>query len=88
MYIWSKLLSSSLDAFSNLSKTTCPNKLFTYDCITLYVSRFPFRWRGWWKGLVCVRPVPRMATRPFTFQVATQCSADPFFDMGPDPDLT
>ena len=31
------MLSSSLDTLLNLSKTTCPKKLFAYDCVTLYV---------------------------------------------------
>ena len=32
------MLSSSLDALSNLSKTTSPQVLFDYDCMTLYVT--------------------------------------------------
>ena len=33
MYIWSKMLPSSQDV---LFKMTCPQKLFDYDCMTLY----------------------------------------------------
>ena len=36
-YVWSKMLSSSLYAMLKLSKTTSPNKLFDYDCVTLYM---------------------------------------------------
>ena len=31
------MLSSSLDTFLKLSKTTYPQKLFAYDCVTLYI---------------------------------------------------
>ena len=31
------MLSSSLYTMLNLTKTTSPNKLFDYDCITLYI---------------------------------------------------
>ena len=37
-YIWSKMLSSSLDPLLKVSKTTFPQKLFAYDCVTLYIS--------------------------------------------------
>ena len=30
------MLSSSLDALLKVSKTTSPQKLFAYDCVTLY----------------------------------------------------
>ena len=36
LYIWSKMLSSSLDTLLKVSKTTYPQKLFAYDCVTLY----------------------------------------------------
>ena len=36
-YIWSKFLSSSLDELFKLSKTTSLQKLFAYDCVTLYL---------------------------------------------------
>ena len=35
-YIWSKMLISSLYTMLKLSNTTSPNKLFDYDCVTLY----------------------------------------------------
>ena len=38
-YIWSKMLSSSLYTMLKLSKTTSPNKLFDYDCLTLYICK-------------------------------------------------
>ena len=31
------MLSSSLDTLLKLSKTTSPQKLFAYDCVTLYI---------------------------------------------------
>ena len=31
------MLSSSLDTLLKVSKTTSPQKLFAYDCLTLYV---------------------------------------------------
>ena len=37
IYIWSKMLSSSLDTLLKVSKTTSPQKLFAYDCVTLYL---------------------------------------------------
>ena len=37
VYDWSKMLPSSLDALLKLSKMTFPQKLFDYDCKTLYV---------------------------------------------------
>ena len=40
MYIWSKMLSSSLDALLKVSKTTSSPKLFDYDCLTLYHSLY------------------------------------------------
>ena len=33
------MLSSSLDVFLKLSKTTSPQKLFNYDCKTLYLCK-------------------------------------------------
>ena len=36
MYIWSKMLTSSLDKLFKLTKTTSSQKLFDYDCMTLY----------------------------------------------------
>ena len=39
IYIWSKMLSSSLDTLSKLSKTTYPQKLFANDCVTLYMQK-------------------------------------------------
>ena len=36
LYIWSKMLSASRDALLKLSKTTSPQKLIDYDCMTLY----------------------------------------------------
>ena len=36
LYIWSKMRSSSLYTMLKPSKTTSPNKLFDYDCVTLY----------------------------------------------------
>ena len=38
LYIWSKMLSSSLDTLLKVSKTTSPQKLFAYECVTLYVN--------------------------------------------------
>ena len=38
------MLASSLDALLKLSKTTCPQKLFANDCVTLYYLTFR-RWR-------------------------------------------
>ena len=38
-YIWSKILSSSLYTMLKLSKTTSPNKLFDYDCVTVFRRR-------------------------------------------------
>ena len=35
-YILSKMLFSSLDTLLKVSKTISPNKLFDYDCVTLY----------------------------------------------------
>ena len=32
------MVSSSLDTLLKVSKTTYPQKLFAYDCVTLYVS--------------------------------------------------
>ena len=43
------MLSLSLDALFKLSKTTSPQKLFDYDCITLYsktVSLAESTWQG------------------------------------------
>ena len=37
LYIWSKMLSSSLDSLINLSQMTSPHKLIPSDCITLYI---------------------------------------------------
>ena len=37
IYIWSQMLSSSLDALLKVSKTTTPQKLFASDCVTLYI---------------------------------------------------
>ena len=31
------MLSSSLETLLKVSKTTCPYKLFAYDCVTLYI---------------------------------------------------
>ena len=36
LYIWSKMLSSSLYIVLTLTKTTSSQKLFDYDCMTLY----------------------------------------------------
>ena len=33
------MLSSSLDALLKLSKTSSPQKLFDYDCVTLYLVK-------------------------------------------------
>ena len=38
LYIWSKMLCSSQDAFLKLSKTTSPQNLYLSDCITLYIE--------------------------------------------------
>ena len=35
LYIWSKILSLSLDTLLKVSWTTSPKKLFAYDCVTL-----------------------------------------------------
>ena len=35
------MLSSSLNTLLKVSKTTYPQKLFTYDCVTLYI--FPYK---------------------------------------------
>ena len=35
-YVWSKMLSSYLNAMLTLLKTTSPQPLFRYDCINLY----------------------------------------------------
>ena len=43
--VWSKILSSSLYTLLKSSKTTSPNKLFDYDCVTLYCIFFLNRWR-------------------------------------------
>ena len=32
--------SSSLDTLLKVSKTTCPKKLFAYDCVTLYKNSY------------------------------------------------
>ena len=32
------MLSSSLDTLLKVSKTTYPQKLFAYDCVTLYMA--------------------------------------------------
>ena len=40
MFIWSKMLSSSIDKLLKVSKTTSPQKLFAYDCVTLYLPTF------------------------------------------------
>ena len=37
-YVWSIILSSSLYTLSKLSKTTYPDKLFDFDCVTLQLS--------------------------------------------------
>ena len=37
LYIWSKMLSSSLSTMLKLSKTTSPKKPFDYDCVTLFI---------------------------------------------------
>ena len=34
------MLSSSLDTLLKLSKTTSPQKLLAYDCVTLYIKSF------------------------------------------------
>ena len=31
------MLSSFLETLLKVSKTTCPQKLFAYDCVTLYI---------------------------------------------------
>ena len=36
------MVSSSLDTLLKLSKTTSPNKLFDYKCVTLYVAVIVF----------------------------------------------
>ena len=36
------MLSSSLDALLKLSKTSSPQKLFDYDCVTLYFEVYIF----------------------------------------------
>ena len=36
---WSTMLSSDLDALLNLSKTTYPQKLYDYDCVTVYSNQ-------------------------------------------------
>ena len=41
LYIWSKILSSSLDALLKLSKTTFPKKMFPKYVRTKYIF-----WRG------------------------------------------
>ena len=46
LYVWYKILSSSLYTLLKLSKTTPPNKLFDYDCVTLYIE-INFLYLGW-----------------------------------------
>ena len=36
----SKMLSSSQDTLLKVSKTTSPQKLFDYDCVTLYQTLY------------------------------------------------
>ena len=36
------MLSSILDTLLKVSKTTSPQKLFAYDCVTLYYALYPF----------------------------------------------
>ena len=47
-YNWPKMLSSSLYAMIKLSKKSSPQKLFDYDCVTLYVlySVYKVEYRG------------------------------------------
>ena len=48
LYIWSQMLFSSLDTLFKVSKTTSPQKLFAYECITLYQNTmFLFRSEHW-----------------------------------------
>ena len=37
------MLSSSLDTLLKVSKTTSPQKLFAYDCVTLYFADLKYR---------------------------------------------
>ena len=46
IHIWSKMLSSSLDVLLKLSKTTSPQKLFDYDCKTLYLCKTKLLYSG------------------------------------------
>ena len=39
IYIWFKMLTSFLDRWLNVSKTTSPQKPFAYDCVTLYIYK-------------------------------------------------
>ena len=58
LYIWSKLLPSSLDVLLKLSKTTYWQKLFTSHCITLLGWRQRFRpniWKRYISGLLLWR---------------------------------
>ena len=41
------MLSSSLDTLLKVSETTFPQKLFAYDCVTLYVLLFLVCLRSW-----------------------------------------
>ena len=43
-YVWFKMPFSSLYTLLKMSKTTSPNKLFDYDCVTLYVLQ-PDKWK-------------------------------------------
>ena len=37
------MLSSSLDTLFKVSKTTSPQKIFTYDCVTLYIPNYKYQ---------------------------------------------
>ena len=39
------MLSSSLYTLLKVSKATCPQKLFAYDCVTLYINMNNSVWR-------------------------------------------
>ena len=45
---------SSLDTLLKVSKTTSPQKLFTYDCVTLYIYGVPVCKMIKIKGRICV----------------------------------
>ena len=54
------MVSSSLNVLLKLTKTSSPQKLFDYDCVTLYIvssnllSCIHLFWRTWTNILLCI----------------------------------